>query len=295
MHGPTMNRGTAMNGMLKDDIASTFDRAVQYEPAAADTEFAKRFGHLKGSEVRTVGETMAEFTKLLGTPINALYKSAMTDIVGTTHLITVDARFNRDAIWSMGMLSSIDLILQNYPEKDTAQNIITSLLACVGMKEEDLRAEAQTIVEWTTGKSKDEITAAMKGEGDSPVAAIASAAMADKYWMYSRYFGLGLVKMMEITGEDVNADTTYPILEEWLTNSMKKSHFTAGSDSDLYFKTKAKLEMMGTMMKEIEIREKKRMAGRLEEKAEEAIRKAERDALMAEEERKENEKTLVEA
>lgn len=295
MHGPNMNRGTAMNGMLRDDVASIFDRAVQYEPAAADTEFAQRFGHLKGNEVRTVGEAMAEFTKLLGTPINALYKSAMTDIVGTTHLITVDARFNRDAIWSMGMLSSIDLILENYPEKDTAQKIITSLLTCVGMKEEDLRAEAQTIVEWTTGKSKDEITAAMKGEGDSPVAAIASAAMADKYWMYSRYFGLGLVKMMEITGEDVNADTTYPILEEWLTNSMEKSHFTAGSDSDLYFKTKAKLEMMGTMMKEIEIREKKRMAERLEEKAEKAIKKAERDALMAEEERKENEKTLVEA
>ncbi len=199
---------------------------VDYQPAAAQTAFAERFRHLSGANVKTVGEAFAEFTEILGQPINALYKNMMTDIVGTTHLTVVNARFVRDPIWSLGMIAALDLLLKNYPEAGAADRIVSALFQCVGLNEEEVRAEAAAVKTWAAGKTKEDISAALKGEGDGPIPAIATAAKADEYWMYSRFFGIGLVSLMEDAGVEMSADDVYPVMEDFM-GSLGKSHFTA--------------------------------------------------------------------
>jgi len=253
-------------------------KSLNYEPGKAKTEFANKFGHLAGKEVKTVGEAFADFTAELGFSVNALYKNSITDLVGTTHLIVANARFQKDPIWSAGLLLSLDLLLKNYPEKDVGEEIASALFKAIGLDEAEVRAEAKQVSDWAEGKTKEDIEAALSGEGDNLIADTARAAKSDEFWMYSRYFGLGLLKMMDIAGLEMEKDEAYPIMEDWMKNKLGKSYLTACSDSDLYFRVKDKLDMMETMMKEIEIREKKRMAERLEAKAEAAIKAAEEEA-----------------
>jgi photosystem II biogenesis protein Psp29 len=235
---------------------------------------------LAGAKVKTVGEAFAEFSKELGLTINPLYKNMVTDIVGTTHLTVVSARFQRDPIWSLGMMTALDLLLKNYPDPEYYAKIVSALFKCCGLDEATVRAESQSILDWSQGKSRAEIEAALQGEGDSPVATITKGIKTDEYWMYSRYFGIGLIKLMEQSGMEMDKDEVYPVIENWMTEKLGRSSLTACNDSDVYFKIKNKLDMMETMMKEIEIREKKRMAERLEDKAEQALRAADREELM---------------
>ena len=207
---------------------------LNYKAGGAETEFAKRFGHLVGKDIKTVGEAFAEFTATLGISVNALYKNMVTDIVGTTHLIVVNARFTRDPVWSLGIVTALDLLLKNYPEADVGAEIKSALFKCIGMDEAEVTAEAKMIEDWAKGKSREEIEAALGGEGASPLADIANKIKGDEFWMYSRYFGIGLVKIMDNIGLQMDKDEVYPIMENWMSSKLGRSHLTA-CVSDLWW------------------------------------------------------------
>lgn len=212
---------------FSSDIAAALDKEVSYQPGKADSDFARKYGHLAGAQIRTVGEAFTQFTDMLGSPVNALYKGICTDLVGSLHLIVVNARFNRDPVFSLGLVAALDLVLKNYPEQDTAKKIKTAMLESVGLSEAEIDAEAASLEAWAQGKTKDEISSALKGEGDSPLAQIGKAAKEDQWWMYSRFFGIGLIRIMDIVGVEQDMSVAYDCMEEWVGKCMEKPFYTA--------------------------------------------------------------------
>lgn len=284
----SVKTSVALREGLSVDLPS-IESQISYQPGKADTDFARRFGgpEYVNADIKTVGEAFAAFTEEYGYQVNALYKNMVSDIVGTVHLITVNARFVRDPVWSLGILATLELLLKNYPEDGMYERIASSLFKACNLDEEAIRADAASLQEWAEGKTKEDIEAALKNGDDSILGSLSNTIKGDEFWMYSKFFGIGLVKLMEITGVEMEKDEVYPVMENWMQTQLGKSHLTACNDGDLFFRVKDKLDMMETMMKEIEIREKKRMAERLEEKAEAALRAAEREGKMAEEIEKE--------
>jgi Thylakoid formation protein len=182
---------------------------------------------LVGAKVKTVGEAFAEFTDELGYSVNPLYKNMITDLVGTTHLVVVCARFQRDPVWSLGIVTALDLLLKNYPEQDVAAKIVSSLFKSVGLNESEVKAEAKMMADWAASASREEVETALTGEGSSPLAAIAKVVKADEFWMYSRYFGIGMLKIMESVGVEMDKDEVYPVMEYWMGTKLGRSHLTA--------------------------------------------------------------------
>jgi len=238
--GSTTNAFTPMSSLYlkpESSLRSTvinvelpsIESQIAYKPGAADTEFARKYG---GSEyvnanIRTVGEAFADFTKEYGYQVNAVYKNMVTDIVGTTHLIVVNARFQRDAVWSLGILTTLDLLLKNYPEPGMNEKITTALLKSCYLDVDAIRADAKMIEEWATGKNREEIEAALKNGDTSPLGSIAADIKKDEFWMYSRYFGIGLVKIMDTIGIEMDKDEVYPVMENWMSKQLGKSYLTA--------------------------------------------------------------------
>merc|ERR1712232_1276927 len=96
---------------------------------------------------------------------------------------------------------------------------------------------------------KEDVEAALRDGGDSILGTLSTSIKADEFWMYSKFFGIGLVKLMEITGVEMDKDEVYPVMENWMSTQLGKSHLTACNDGDLFFRVKEKLDMMETMMK----------------------------------------------
>merc|ERR1719162_2153970 len=78
--------------------------------------------------------------------------------------------------------------------------------------------------------------------------------------LYSQPFSVGLFKIMEYSGVQATSDN----VEEW-AKALKVTAAKPVSDLETYRKNTAKLRQAEEMMREVEIREKKKLAERLEE------------------------------
>jgi len=170
-------------------------------------------------------------------------------------------------------MSVSDKLLGSYPDAGGAEKITEALAVSSRMDYAKLKADADIVKAWLKGKSEADVKMALKGEGTGPVADIAKAAKADEFWLYSRFFGIGLITAMEEVGVEPSPEA----MESWIGDAMGKMSLKSVTDLGSWNEMLTKLNMMSTLMKEIEIREKKKMAERLEDKAKAAMKRQERE------------------
>jgi len=224
------------------------------------------------SNVKTIETTVKAFNANYKRPIIPVWRSPLSDMLQVTHLSLVDGRFKWDNLASFGLVAAFDFILAAYPMAEEQAKIRDASIEALDLDLAEVLAEHAAIKTWLEGKTGDEMIAAI-ADGSAPIS------KKDDSYMQSRASNMAVVLMAESGGAELSDATA----EKWAAAMGLRSEKLVKNDMNLYKQNKDKMEQGMQMMKALEIREKKRMADNLEEKAKAAQAAAEKAAEKAKE------------
>jgi len=243
-------------------------------------KLAEKYEHLRGADIEPCDKSVQRFYEIYGRPVPFVFRSATNEILYLSHLDIVNARFEYNPLWACGIFSTFDVFFQGIEQK-TRQELFDAIIKALKLEPATIKADAEKVLAWAQGKSEADVVAAIEGKDDSEVGAwLAKAKNADDDdFLYTRNFGAGLIKMMQIVGVEPNSANA----KKW-ADAMNFNQATSAmtglsmsrfeSDVGVFLSAVEKFQQVMQLYAEVEAREKKKVAERLAEKAEKAAKEA---------------------
>jgi len=223
--------------------------------------------------VRTVSDTEVQFYKEYPQPpLLPMYRPFIRDLMTQTHLYMFDSTFKYDVVFGLGFRENFMGTMGSYDKivnSAQAENIFAALCTALGMDAPKVIADGEIVAAYAKSASPADILKALDGSAKASDPKVAEAFAGIKKSLYSTSFSVGLFKIMELTDVEVSKTN----VEEWAKAlGIKESKLTG--DLQVYRDNQGKLKAAEEMIREVEIREKKKLAERLEQKAKALAAKA---------------------
>jgi len=238
----------------------------------------EKYEHLRGADIEPCDKAVTRFYQLFGKPVPFVFRSATNEILYMSHLDLVNARFEKDIIWSMGFYSTYDLFFAALDE-DVRSTLLKSLTGALKLEEGGIKGDAEKVLEWAKGKTEADIVAAINGEDSSEIGQALANAKSNPDFLYTRNFGAGLIKLMQVVGVEPNTESSKRWAEAFGFGSktsaltgMAMSKFE--SDVGIFLSSVEKMQEIMQLYADVEAREKKKVAEKLAEKAAKAAEAA---------------------
>jgi len=231
--------------------------------------------------VKTVANTIDDFYKAYPKPpVLPMYRPFLVDLITQTHLTAVDARFKYDGVFALGLWHYYTGLMGSYDKmvnSAEADKIWEAMISALGMEPAKVKADAEATMKYAEATSPADILQHMEGSSKASEAMVSEGFANIASSLHSLTFSIGLFRIMELCGVEVKKENA----EEWAKALKITPTSKVTSDLETYKQNQNKLQKAEEMMREIEIREKKKLAERLEEKAKalaEKAKKAETEA-----------------
>jgi len=232
------------------------------------------------NNVRTVSATKRSFYGQHTRPINAIYRRVVEELMVEMHLLLVNADFNYDSIYALGVVSTYDRFMQGYePERDR-EEIYTAIIQAVESDPAQYRRDAEEVMASAKGVSsldafKSLLSEAKTDAGSDALKGNLHKVIGNPKFKYSRLFAIGLYNVVEAIEADALQDKEKrEALMDEVAQTVDLNAGLLKKDVDLYRSNLEKMAQAQEVMKDMIEAEKKKQAKREEDKKKRAEAKA---------------------
>lgn len=215
-----------------------------------------------------VSDTKNRFTEAFKRPLPSLYSGIMQELLVQQHLFRWNKDYKYSEVTALGMCSIFEQVLGGLPEAER-EDVFTAFIGALQEDPAKYKADAAKLGEWA--KAQTDLSSlkpdANGNEGQQILARVAEAT-ASKSFLYTKFFAIGVFRMLELAGvKDPKALST-------LVTELGIPVERVNADLLTYKGVLSKLQSAKEIMKEFMEREKKKAAEREAEKAAKAEAKA---------------------
>ncbi|KAG0564928.1 hypothetical protein KC19_8G150400 [Ceratodon purpureus] len=210
------------------------------------------------TDVPTVSDTKGAFIKSYRKPIPSIYSTVIQELLVQQHLMRYNSTYTYDPVFALGFVTVYDQLMDGYPNDADRDAIFKAYITSLNEDPELYRKDATKLEEWAAAQSGGAITdfASKDGEVEAALKGIAERAAGKESFHYSRFFAIGLFRLLE------KANASDPAVLENLSKALNISKRSVDRDLDVYRNLLSKLAQGKELIKEYNEREKKKQAER---------------------------------
>ncbi len=113
-----------------------------------DSPLFRRFGNLKGKNVKTVSESIEDFCKLYNKPILPQFRTTVNEILVINHLYRVNARFQYNPVYAYGLHSTFFKLLSLYPGEGVPNQILDAIVRSINLDLKKFHKDIAKVENW---------------------------------------------------------------------------------------------------------------------------------------------------
>ncbi|KAI8551797.1 hypothetical protein RHMOL_Rhmol06G0215100 [Rhododendron molle] len=222
------------------------------------------------TDVPTVAETKSNFLNAYKRPIPSIYNTVLQELIVQHHLMRYKRTHRYDAVFALGFVTVFDQLMEGYPSDEDREAIFQSYIRALKEDPDIYRNDAKKLEEWASAQNASSLVSfsSREGEVEGMLKDIAERARGDGSFSYSRFFAIGLFRLLELS------NATEPTVLEQLCTALNINKRSVDRDLDVYRNLLSKLVQAKELLKEYVDREKKKREERVEsQKASEAVAK----------------------